>query len=100
MDFDALLADAVRAGASDIHLKVGRPPMLRRDGSVGPLEGAAPLSDDDLDACLRAVTAKAPQRYDLFQQSGDLDLAYTAPDLPRFRVNAYRQRGAVSFALR
>ena len=100
MDLDDLLRRAVDAGASDIHLKLDRPPMLRRDGAVAPLEGAEPLTDADLDAYLRTVTAIAPQRYDLFQESGDLDIAYTSDELPRFRVNAFRQRGAVSFALR
>jgi len=100
MNLDALLADAVRLGASDIHLKVGRPPIVRRDGAVSPLGGYPELADEHLDACLRALTAKAPQRYDQFQEHGDLDFAYTAPELPRFRVNAFRQRGAVSFAFR
>jgi twitching motility protein PilT len=42
----------------------------------------------------------SPQRYDQFMQTGDLDIAYTFGELPRFRVNAFRQRGAVSFAFR
>jgi twitching motility protein PilT len=46
------------------------------------------------------LTAHAPARLQAFHETGDLDLAYTAPGLPRFRVNAFRQRGAVSFALR
>src|SRR6476646_643631 len=100
MELNDLLRRAVDAGASDIHLKLDRPPMLRRDGSVAPLEGVEPLTEADLDAYLRTVTAIAPQRYDLFHQTGDLDIAYTSGDLPRFRVNAFRQRGAVSFALR
>jgi twitching motility protein PilT len=100
MELDALLRRAVDAGASDIHLKLDRPPMVRRDGSVAPLEGTEPLTDADLDAYLRAVTTIAPQRYDLFHETGDLDIAYTGDGLPRFRVNAFRQRGAVSFALR
>jgi twitching motility protein PilT len=100
MEFNDLLRRAVDAGASDIHLKLDRPPMLRRDGSVAPLEGVDPLTEADLDAYLRTVTAIAPQRYDLYHESGDLDIAYTAGDLPRFRVNAFRQRGATSFALR
>jgi twitching motility protein PilT len=100
MDLDDLLRRAVDSGASDIHLKLDRPPMVRRDGSVTPLEGTDSLTDADLDAYLRTVTAIAPQRYDLFQESGDLDIAYTSDTLPRFRVNAFRQRGAVSFALR
>jgi twitching motility protein PilT len=99
MNLDALLAAAVHAGASDIHLKLGRPPLIRLDGAVTPLEGPE-LTEEDLDSCLRALTAVAPQRYDQFQQTGELDIAYTGPELPRFRVNAFRQRGATSFALR
>ena len=100
MELNQLLARAVEAGASDIHLKLDRPPMVRRDGSVAPLEGTEPLTEADLDSYLRVVTAVAPQRYDLFHESGDLDIAYTDEGLPRFRVNAFRQRGATSFALR
>jgi twitching motility protein PilT len=100
MELNELLRRAVEAGASDIHLKLDRPPMLRRDGAVAPLEGVDPLTEADLDAYLRTVTAIAPQRYDLYHESGDLDIAYTAEELPRFRVNAFRQRGATSFALR
>jgi twitching motility protein PilT len=100
MELNELLRRAVEAGASDIHLKLDRPPMLRRDGSVAPLEGVEPLTEADLDTYLHTVTAIAPQRYDLYHESGDLDIAYTADELPRFRVNAFRQRGATSFALR
>jgi twitching motility protein PilT len=99
MELNALLQRAVDLEASDIHLKVGRPPAVRRDGEIVTLE-VPPLTDDDLDAILRTVTAAAPKRYDIFQETGDLDIAYTYGSLPRFRVNAFRQRGAVSFALR
>ncbi|MDX6475165.1 MAG: twitching motility protein PilT [Gaiellaceae bacterium] len=100
MELDDLLRRAVEAGASDVHLKFGRPPMLRRDGSVAPLEGTEVLSNADLDAYLRVVTNLAPSKYDKFNVTGDLDIAYTAEGLPRFRVNAFRQRGMISFALR
>jgi twitching motility protein PilT len=100
MNLDALLADAVRRAVSDVHLKLGRPPVFRRDGAVEPLDGVPELTEADLEACLRTVTASAPQLYDRFQEQGDLDLAYTAPELPRFRVNVFRQRGAVSIAFR
>ena len=69
MELNDLLRRAVDSGASDIHLKLDRPPMLRRDGSVAPLEGAEPLTEADLDSYLRAVTAVAPQRYDLYHES-------------------------------
>ncbi len=100
MDLDDLLRRAVATGASDIHLKLGRPPMVRRDGAVTALEGTEPLTEEDLDAYVRGVTVIAPKRYDQFYETGDLDIAYTGDGLPRFRVNAFRQRGATSFALR
>jgi twitching motility protein PilT len=100
MDLDTLLARAVDLGASDIHLKLGRPPMLRRDGSLGAMEDSPDMSEDDLDGFLQRVTKIKPERYAQFQETGDLDIAYQSGDLPRFRVNGFRQRGNVSFAFR
>jgi twitching motility protein PilT len=99
MDLNDLLRRAVEADASDVHLKTGRPPAVRRDGAIEPLDDI-PLSEADLDDALRTVTAASPGRYEQFMETGDLDLAYTADGLPRFRVNAFRQRGSLSFALR
>ena len=100
MDLNAILRRAVELGASDIHLKLDQPPMLRRDGAIAPLEDCPPLDEQNLLAALETVTRVAPERMKSFHESGDLDLAYTAEGLPRFRVNAFRQRGAISFALR
>ena len=99
MDLNGLLRHAVELGASDIHLKLGRPPVLRRDGGLAALD-TAPLSEADLALILNAVGARSPERRAAFETSGDLDIAYQDEDLPRFRVNAYRQRGATSFAFR
>jgi twitching motility protein PilT len=100
MDFDAILRRAVELGATDIHLKEGQPPMLRRDGAIGPMEDTDVLLIHHLEAALNTVGSSAPARLQLFHNSGDLDIAYQAEGLPRFRVNAYRQRGSISFALR
>jgi twitching motility protein PilT len=100
MDLNAILRIAVELGASDVHLKVGQPPMLRTDGSIGPLPECPPLNEQNMLAALEAVTRVTPERLRQFHESGDLDLAYTAEGLPRFRVNVFRQRGAISFALR
>jgi len=100
MELNALLRRAVELGASDVHLKVGQPPILRRDGSLFPMEDWAPLDDTALTAALDAVGSAAPARLAAFLSSGDLDVAYQSDDLPRFRVNAFRQRGATSFAFR
>jgi twitching motility protein PilT len=100
MELNLLLRRAVELGASDIHLKVGVPPILRRDGSLGPLEEAPLVTDHDTEAVLEAVGKRAPDRLAAFKDTGDLDIAYQDDDLPRFRVNAFRQRGHISFAFR
>jgi twitching motility protein PilT len=100
MDLNSVLRRAVDLGASDIHFKVGKPPILRRDGAIGPLDDHEPLNDADLEAVLHKITEITPPKRDEFERNGDLDLAYQDDDLPRFRVNAFRQRGAISFAFR
>ena len=100
MDLNAVLGRAVELGASDIHLKVGQPPVLRRDGELGLLPDHKPLYDSDLEATLALVADMTPAKLSHFHETGELDIAYTADGLPRFRVNGYRQRGSISFAFR
>jgi twitching motility protein PilT len=100
MDLISLLTRAVDAGASDVHLKLGQPPVIRIDGELEPMEGWAAMTEQDLLTVLDTVTEISPKRRDLFDDSGDLDIAYSYPTLPRFRVNGFRQRGATSFAFR
>jgi twitching motility protein PilT len=100
VDLNAVLGRAVELGASDIHLKVGQPPVLRRDGELGLLPDHGPLYDSDLEAALTVVADLAPAKLSHFHETGELDIAYTAEGLPRFRVNGFRQRGSISFAFR
>jgi len=100
MDLVSLLTRAVDAGASDVHLKLGQPPVIRVDGELDQMEGWAAMTEQDLLTVLDTVTEISPKRRDLFDESGDLDIAYSYPTLPRFRVNGFRQRGATSFAFR
>ena len=100
MELNPLLRRAVDLGASDVHLKVGVPPILRRDGDLAPLEEYPALTDRDTESVLETLGKRSPERYEAFKVSGDLDIAYQDEDLPRFRVNAFRQRGHVSVALR
>jgi len=100
VDLNAVLTRAVELGASDIHLKIGQPPVLRRDGELGVLPDHPPLTDTQLDAAVAVIAELAPAKLQSFYETGDLDIAYTASGLPRFRVNIYRQRGAISFAFR
>lgn len=100
MDLISLLTRVVAAGASDVHFKLGQPPVIRIDGDLEPVADEPPLGEAELDVILDEVTAVAPRRRQLFDESGDLDIAFSHPTLPRFRVNGFRQRGAISFAFR
>ncbi len=100
VELNAVLRRAVEEGASDVHLKVGQLPVLRRDGQLAPLAGHPPLTDSDLEAALAIVSELRPAKREAFYETGELDIAYTAGDLPRFRVNGFRQRGSISFAFR
>jgi twitching motility protein PilT len=100
IDLHEILAEAVDRGASDIHFKVGQPPVIRFDGELQPMRGRQPLGSFDLQAILDEIGALSPSRMRTFESTGELDTAYQLPDLPRFRVNAFRQRGDISFAFR
>jgi twitching motility protein PilT len=97
---DLVLREAVARGASDVHLKHGQRPLIRFDGRIDTLEGHPVLGSEDLEDALKTVTALAPSRLRSFEETGELDLAYQPMDLPRIRVNAFRQRGDISFACR
>jgi twitching motility protein PilT len=100
MDLNDLLLGAVQAGATDVHLKLGRPPILRRDGALVPVENWNALTPADLESVLATVTAVNRQKEADFRATGELDIAYTSNDLTRYRVNGFLQRGAISFAFR
>ena len=100
MDLNALLRHAVELGASDVHLKLGQPPVIRRDGELSRLDEWPALDPSALQAALETVAAPAPARLQAFHETGELDIAYQSEGLPRFRVNAFRQRSATSLAFR
>jgi twitching motility protein PilT len=100
MDLNTLLKAVVDTGATDLHLKLGLPPVVRRDGELSALEGWPPVSDADLETVLIGVTERTPHRLESFRAGGELDTSYMAPDLARFRVNGFKQRGTISFAFR
>jgi twitching motility protein PilT len=100
MDLELVLRRAVELGASDIHLKVERPPILRKDGLLSELDDERELNERDLELALEQVCAETPKRLQTFLETGELDSAYSPPGLPRFRVNGFRQRGSISIAFR
>jgi twitching motility protein PilT len=100
LDLPLILSQAVAQGASDIHFKFGQPPIIRFDGELSALAGHPRLGSAELQRILSAIGASAPARVSKFDETGELDMAYQIPDLPRFRVNAFLQRGEISFAFR
>src|SRR6201987_83079 len=100
MELELVLRRAVELGASDIHLKIERPPIVRRDGNWGELEGEPELTERALELALEQVCAATPKRLQTFLETGELDSAFSPPGLPRFRVNGFRQRGSISIAFR
>jgi twitching motility protein PilT len=94
---DALLRAAVEKRASDIHITVGVPPVLRLNGSLVRTD-AVPLTVQDTRAMLEAITS--PEHQDKFWQTGEIDFSFAIPGVSRFRVNAFRQRGSAAIAIR
>jgi len=93
-----LLKIAKKQQASDIHLMVDCPPMLRINGLLEPLDGTQELSQEEINSLFIQLTSEA-QRAD-FLMNLELDFGYYLPDIGRFRCNASQQRGNLSLALR
>ncbi len=100
MDLKGLLAHTIEVGGSDLHLKVGEPPVVRVDGDLQRVEGAPELTEYSMEQILNAITANTPAKREHYQEHGDIDTSYTADGAGRFRVNGFRQRGLTSFAFR
>lgn len=98
MHLPDILEIALSKGASDIHLKVGIPPILRINGMLWALREAPRLSPEmTKEMALLIMTERQRER---FQVNNEIDLSYSVPGLGRFRVNIFRQRGSISLALR
>src|SRR5215210_3963657 len=87
----------VGEGGSDLHLKVGSRPVVRIEGVLGPVEGYGVLEPPETEAFLGEIMPEG--LIEEFEQVGEADFSYEA-DVGRFRVNAFRQRGAVSIVMR
>ncbi|MBI5500921.1 MAG: PilT/PilU family type 4a pilus ATPase [Deltaproteobacteria bacterium] len=84
--------------ASDVHLKVASPPSFRIDGVLRPLQ-TAPLKPEHTLEIVRLVLERARSHLEP-DTINDADVAYAYPGVGRFRVNIYRQRGALSLVMR
>ena len=98
MELNDILAEAIRNDASDVLIKAGVPPAFRVRADFLPLEGAAPLDGPTIEHLVDGILDANRRRK--LEQDLQVDLAYSHPDLGRFRVNIFRQRGFLSLVIR
>jgi twitching motility protein PilT len=97
-EIDKALQQLIEREGSDLHLKVGQRPTIRQHGELVQLDGYEPLTEQDTEkafhdmAEVRSLTE--------FEEAGEADYSYSLPGLSRFRVNTFKQRGAVSIVCR
>lgn len=94
----AALEEVVAQGASDLHMTVNAPPMLRVNGSLQPAGSTQPWSREKVVAALFSILS--PSQKETFERELELDFAYTISSDSRFRVNMYQQRGSMGGAFR
>ncbi len=97
LNFKGVLQELIRRNGSDLHLKVGRPPTIRVDGELEPIDGP-PLRPEDLKAL--AEQLMTPRQVKQFAEEKECDFAIGVPGIGRFRVNLYQQRGSLCYAMR
>ena len=98
IDLDELLLYLLEQDGSDLHLTLGSPPMIRVHGDIEPVPGFKPLTATQLHECLYSIlTDRQKQR---FEETKELDLAYSLTGAARFRVNLFQQRGVLGGVMR
>ena len=85
-----LLRKLVSSGSSDLHLRVGEPPIIRKSGEMMRLEGYGPLTVEEMEALIFAIMPERNRTE--YGERNDTDFAYEILDLARFRANALRDR--------
>jgi twitching motility protein PilT len=97
-EIDSALRTLVEREGSDLHVKVDSPPVARMHGELIPLEGFGVLSGEDTESAFRAMAE--PRSVVEFEEDGEADFSYALEGVSRFRVNVFKQRGAISIVCR
>jgi twitching motility protein PilT len=97
LDLRELLQMVVKKSASDLHLTVGEPPILRVDGELIPADAPKLTADETKRIIYSVLTDKQKVK---FEEDMELDFSLYMPNISRFRVNVHQQRGAVEAAFR
>ena len=95
---EVLLEEVVKKKASDLHLQVGLPPMIRVDGALMPVSGADVLNDEAVETLIFAILDEDQKQ--ILLKDKEFDFSFAFGDLGRFRVNAFHERGNIAAALR
>ncbi|HOS94483.1 MAG TPA: type IV pilus twitching motility protein PilT [Armatimonadota bacterium] len=96
-EIDPLLRTLRDRGGSDLHLKVGNPPIIRVDGDLTRLDLPV-LRPEDTKRIMYGLLS--PERQRVFEETHEMDVSYYLPDVARFRVNVFQQKGYVGGVLR
>jgi twitching motility protein PilT len=97
-EIDSALRTLIERDGSDLHVKVDSPPMMRLHGELTPIEGHGPLSGEDTEKAFHDIAGV--RSLTEFEEAGEADFSYSIPDLSRFRVNVFKQRGSISIVCR
>ena len=97
MKFKEMLVDLIERKGSDLHLRVGVPPVMRLHGVLVKIDEER-ITFEDMDGILGQILS--PDQRKRFEQTREMDLALSVSKLGRFRINIYKQRGTPSIALR
>jgi twitching motility protein PilT len=97
-EIDSALRTLVEREGSDLHVKVDSPPVARMHGELIPLEGFGPLSAQDTEKAFHDIAEV--RSLTEFEEDGEADFSYALEGVSRFRVNCFRQRGAISIVCR
>lgn len=95
---DILLNSAIKQRASDLHITVGLPPMIRVDGSISALQGFPRLMVAETQQLIDSLMKDKHKR--LFEERGEIDFSYSIQQVGRFRINAFKQRGSCAAVIR
>jgi twitching motility protein PilT len=94
---EKLFKAAIKADASDLHLKVGAPPKLRIHSKLKNTTGQ-PMTEEEIEELVFEIMSD--EQKDYFLKHGALDFAYQVGEMDRFRINTFRQRGYISMVAR
>ncbi len=95
---ELLLEEVVKRKASDLHLQVGVPPMLRIDGALAPVQGASVLNEKSVEELIFGLLGDDQKQ--ILLRDKELDFSFAFGDLGRFRVNAFHERSNLAAAMR